>query len=239
MIRVQEIFPPVVYPPATVLEPTMIKKSAFSAAAAGLLLAASHASATVIDFGGLAEGTVLANQYAGVTFSANAFSGAGTSTSGADWATNTDMTITSSDVGGLGAPALVSGNVLHAFGNVYTSAGWLSEDGDPSFLITFATPISSISADFAGVAEPADVHLIAYDGATMLGDVTSDVLTGQFTLSFAAASITSVAITPGSFNDWVGVDNINYTAAAVPEVSTYAMMALGMGLLAFKRRKAA
>lgn len=219
----------------------MIKKTTFAAAAAGLLLAAGQASAVTITFDDLAEGAVLSNQYAGVTFSANAFVDPTPSPTGG-WATNTDMTITSSvsgDVGGLGTPALVSGNVLHAFGNIYTSAGWLSEDGDPSFLITFASPINSISAAFAGVSTPADVHLIAYNGATQIGDVTSAVTTGQFTLSFAAASITSVAITPGSFNDWVGVDNITYTAAAVPEVSTYAMMALGMGLLAFKRRKAA
>jgi hypothetical protein len=211
----------------------MIKKSAFAAAAAGLLLAAGQASAVTITFEDLTEGVTLSNQYAGLgaIFSPNAFSGAGGPTG--DWATNTDMTITATDVGGFGTPALVSGNVLRSFG------GWLDEDGDPSFTITFATPVDFISAAFAGVSTPADVHLIAYNGATVLGDITSAVVTGQFTLSFAAASITSVAITPGSFNDWVGVDNINFTAAAVPEVSTYAMMALGLGLLAFKRRKVA
>ena len=219
----------------------MIKKTVFVAAAAGLLLAAGQASAGTITFdelvGGIpvvSVGDTLSTQYAGVTFSANAFTGAGGPTG--DWATNTDMTIvssTGSDVGGLGTPSLVSGKLLRSFG------GWLDEDGDPSFLITFASAISSISVDFAGVSTPADVHLIAYNGATQIGDVTSAVTTGQFTLSFAAASITKVAIVPGSYDDWVGVDNINYTTAAVPEVSTYAMMALGMGLLAFKRRKAA
>jgi hypothetical protein len=214
----------------------MIKKTVFAAAAAGLLLAAGQASAVTITFEDLTVGTTLSTQYAGVTFSANAFTGPGTSTSGEAWATNTDMTIVSStgaDVGGLGTPPLVSGNLLRSFD------GWLTEDGDPSFKITFASAVSSISADFAGVSTPADVHLIAYNGATVLGDVTSAVTSGQFTLSFAAASITSVAITPGSYNDWVGVDNITYTVAAVPEVSTYAMMALGLGLMAFKRRKAA
>ena len=59
--------------------------------------------------------------------------------------------------------------------------------------------------------------------------------TGQFTLSFSAASITSVRVTPGWFNDWVGVDNVVF--APVPEPATYAMMALGLAaLLAFRRR---
>lgn len=209
----------------------MFKKTVF-AVATSLLLAVGQASAVTITFEDLAEGATLASQYAGIgaVFSANAFAGVGGPTG--DWASNTDMTITSTDVGGLGTPPLVSGNVLHSFG------GWLAEDGDPSFTITFSTPISSVSAAFAGVSTPADVRLIAYNGATLLGEApTSLVATGQFTLSFAAASITKVVITPGSFNDWVGVDNIVF--APVPEVSTYAMMGLGLGLLAFKRRKVA
>ncbi len=213
-----------------------MKKTVFAAAAAGLLLAAGQASAVLIDFENLAVGTTLANQYAalGATFSPNAFTGTG-GPSG-DWATNTDMTIVSStgaDVGGLGTPPIVSGNILRSFN------GWLNENGDPTFRITFTTPINSISAAFAGVATPADVRLIAYNGVTQIGNVTSTVATGQFTLSFAAASITSVVITPGSFSDWVGVDNINYVPVPVPEASTYAMMGLGLGLLAFKLRKVA
>lgn len=223
----------------------MIKKTLF-AAAVGLLLAAGQASAATITFEDLAEGATLSNQYAGIgaIFSANAFTGAGGPNG--NWATNSDMTITSSvtgDVGGLGTPTgAVSGNVLHAFGNIVAN-GWLSEDGDPSFLITFPTPVSFISAAFAGVFTPADVHLVAYNGATLLANIVSLLPAGtnsQYVLSYSAPMITSVAITPGSFNDWVAVDNITFTpAAAVPEVSTYAMMAMGMGLLAFKRRKAA
>ena len=38
---------------------------------------------------------------------------------------------------------------------------------------------------------------------------------GQFTLGFAAASITSVAVRPGTFDDWVAVDNLVF--APVPE----------------------
>jgi hypothetical protein len=214
----------------------MTQKLSFGGLAVGLMLA-TQAQAVTINFDGLAVGTVLSNQYAGVTFSPNAFSGPGSSTSGNPWATNTNMTIvdsTGSDVGGLGTPLLVSGNLLRSF------AGWLTENGDPSFKISFAAPINTFSATFAGVAAAGDVTMWLYNGATQIGVVSGPALaTGQFVLSFASASITSVAIRPGSFNDWVGVDNINYTpAAVVPEISTYAMMLLGMGLVAWRRRQA-
>ena len=200
-------------------------------------LTAVCASATTINFENLAVGTILSNQYAGVTFAANAFTGPGSSSSGEPWATNTDMSIVSSlaggDVGGLGTPPLVSGNVLHSFN------GWLAENGDPSFRISFASAINSFSATFAGVSTGADVRLFAYNGASLLSTVAGSA-TGQFVLSFAAASITSVVIAPGSFDDWVGVDDITYTAAVagVPEPETYALMALGLAAIALARRRA-
>jgi hypothetical protein len=201
------------------------------------LLSASAASAALITFEDLAVGTTLSNQYAGlgVIFSPNAFSGPSPSSSGQDWATDTDMTVVSSvgtDVGGLGTPSLVSGNILRSFN------GWLNEDGDPSFLMTFTSAISSISLDFAGVTTPSDVTLYAYDGALLLG-TASGTTTGQFNLSFNAASITKVAIAPGSFDDWVGVDNISFTSGVVPEPASWAMMLAGFGAIgcALRRRR--
>lgn len=214
----------------------MNPKNRFAILASGLLLAATQAGAITLNFDGLAVGTALSNQYAaqGAVFSANAFSGAGSSSSGKDWATNTDMTIVSStgaDVGGLGTPALVSGNVLRSFN------GWLGEDGDPSFTITFSGIATGFSATFAGVTTPTDVTMWAYNGTVLAGSV-SGTTAGQFVLSFAGSlAMTSVAIRPGSFSDWVGVDNITYTLAPIPEASSYAMMGLGVALLAFKRRR--
>ncbi len=207
------------------------------AAAAALLLAATQASAaTTITFDELANNTSLSNQYAalGVSFSPNAFTGAGSSTSLMPWATNTNMLVVDialGDVGALGGPSLVSSNLLHGFN------AWLDEDGDPSFRVSFATPINAFSADFAGIAGGTDVRLFAYNGDTLLATVAGPACTPncQFTLSYAAASITSVVVAPGSFADWVGVDNIVFQP--VPEAGTWVMMVLGLGVLVLRRRQ--
>jgi PEP-CTERM motif len=216
----------------------MTQRASLAALATGLWLATGQVGAVTLTFENLAAGTVLSNQYAalGAIFTANAFSGPGTSTSGEPWATNTDMTIVASagtEVGGLGLPGLVSGNILHS------ATGWLNENGDASFRITFSGLATGFSATFAGVSTGTDVSLFAYNGTTLLGTVSgtgNSTSTSQFVLSYAGP-VTSIAIRPGSFDDWVGVDNITYTLAAVPEASTVAMMGIGVLLLALVRRR--
>ncbi len=200
---------------------------------AACLLATFDAGATDITFDNLAVGATLSTQYAGVVFSPNAFTGAGAPDG--SWATNTDMTIvsaTGSDVGALGFPSLVGGNVLRSFD------AWTNENGDPSFRVSFASAISSFSADFAGVDTPTDVRLFAYNGASLLGTIVG-ATTGQFTLSFAAPRITSIVVTPGDFFDYVAVDNIRYQAAIipVPEPETWALTSLGLVALGWARRR--
>ncbi len=209
-----------------------LKPLAFAALVS--LAGAAAQAATTITFDDLTEGTVVSNQYAalGVVFSPNAFSGAGNSSSGEDWATNTALDIASisgGNVGGLGGPSLVSGNVLRGFD------GWLGEDGDASFRIDFSAGASSFSLDMAGISTAADSRVFVYSGATLLTTLAAGN-GGQFQFSFAAANITHLAVAPGSFNDWVGVDNLTFTAA-VPEPETYALMALGLGLVGAVARR--
>jgi hypothetical protein len=192
------------------------------------VLFSTGARAAVITFEDLVPGATLGAQYAGlgVVFSANAFSGENSNSTSEDWATNTDMGIVASsgtDVGALGTPGLVSGNLLHSF------SGWLTEDGDASFAANFTTAITSFSADFAGVSIPGDTALYVFDGANLLATVVGSGGPGQFTLSYSAPSITRVVVAAGSFADWVGVDNIRFApVTAVPEPGTFALLAIGL-----------
>jgi hypothetical protein len=207
-----------------------LKHAIHALALAALTATTIDAGATIINFDNLAVGTTLSSQYAGVVFSPNALVGSG-------YATNTDMTIvsaTGADVGfGLGLPNLVSGNVLRSF------SAWLNETGDPSFRITFASAINSFSADFAGVFAASDVQLLAYDGTTLLSTVVGTSNNEQFTLSTAGNHITSVVVLPGTLEDYVVVDNVQYNAAvaAVPEPSTWALSAFGLAFVGWAKRR--
>jgi hypothetical protein len=218
----------------------MTLKTSILAAAAGLLFTAAPAGAVTITFDDLADGTTLSNQYAalGVVFSPNAFSGANSNSTAESWATNTGMTVTDTDLGLAGTPFLASGKLLHSFGDFF------AEDGDPSMLATFSTPVSTFSADFAGIdsSGAADVTLTFYNGLVALGTVAANACAGpcQQTLSFSAPIITRVAFTPGSAADWVGVDNITFSATApVPEPGTASMLAIGVsvGVFGLRRRR--
>lgn len=209
-------------------------------AAACVALAAGPAAAVTLTFDDLAAGTTLASQYSalGAVFAANALSGAsGSGSSTPTWATNTDMTIASlgGDVGGVGSPALVSGNLLHSQG------GWLNENGDPSFRITFSRAATAFSIDVAGVTLHAATRVFVYNGSTLLATVSNTTTTNeQYTLSYNTLPFTSVVVAPGSSDDWVGVDNVNFTLTPVPEPASWATLGAGLGavLLALRRRRA-
>ncbi len=203
---------------------------------AALIAAGSTASATsyTINFdqdangNAIANGSTAANQYAawGVAFSPNAFAGSG-------WATNTGMTITSTDTGGGYSPSL--GQVLHAF-----NADWLNEDGDPSFLMTFSTPIDSLSMDVIGDTGGQDGFQTFFVGF----DITGTIQTGLAQASGIggienigttfSADTYYVGVAVGEFFDWVGVDNIRFNT--VPTPGAMAVLGLG-GLVAGRRRR--
>ncbi|RTL47011.1 MAG: PEP-CTERM sorting domain-containing protein [Burkholderiales bacterium] len=189
----------------------------------------------LIDFENLSVGDTLDSQYAawGVTFSPSPYSGTNSPSGG--WATNTDLTIVAADggdTGGLGTPNLVSGNILRS------RKGWLAEDGDASILLTFSTPISAFSVDFAGIGNVASTGIDIYSITGTYITTVSATVAGQQTLSYTGSGIGFVVLTPGDYNDWVGIDNISFTvAAAVPEPGTYGMLALGLGVIAIAVRR--
>jgi len=210
-----------------------LKHAAHALVLSASMVLAVNASASTITFDDLPVGTVVGSQYAGVVFSPNAIAGAG-------FATNTDLTVvsaTGSDVGfdGLGDPSLASGNVLRSFN------AWLNENGNPSFRVSFASAIGSFSAIFAGVFDSSNVTLMAYDGATLLSTVMGNSPDAQFALSITGPHITSVVVSPGTLDDYVAVDDIQF-AAAVPEPSALALSSVGLALVGWagkRRRKSA
>ncbi len=203
---------------------------------AALVAAGSTASATsyTINFdqdangNAIANGSTASNQYAawGVSFTPNAFAGG-------NWATNTGMTITSTDTGIGYDPSL--GQILHAY-----NADWLTEDGDPSFLMTFSTPIDSISMDVIGDTGGLDgfqTVLVGFDitGTVQTGFAEASGIGGieNIGASFSADTY-FVAVAHGEFFDWVGIDNIKFNT--VPTPGAMAVLGLG-GLVAGRRRR--
>jgi hypothetical protein len=199
-----------------------------------MMALAGNALAVVITFdeSGRADGDILSNQYAGVTFSAGLGGATGVTdpvVTGEGFATNTSLELTTTDIGA-GVTAPISGRLLHSFG------GWLSEDGDPVIRIDFADPINAISIDFGGVFNPASTGIYAINGSNAAVASAFASATGSSTVSLSGfGQVSSIVVTLGDFGDWVGADNINYTPVPVPEPMT--MGALGLGVAALLRRR--
>jgi hypothetical protein len=151
---------------------------------------------------------------------------------GMPYATNTNTFATSTDTG-LGYDPMM-GNIVHAYGDVFTP-GWQNENGDPMLHVMFDLPVSSFSVDFIGDTEEMS-HLMVYDENMQLvehihitrgggGAIRNETLTYSGTTPIMMAMLGV-----GSQTDWVGIDNIRFTVAAVPEPGTLAVFG---GLLAF------
>ncbi len=169
--------------------------------------------------GGLGAGAVLSTQYqaaTGASFLPGAFGGCGGNpTPNTCWASNTSMSImtTFPELVGIPGPGVTSstGNGLRS------SNEWNFENGDPSILVSLDTPASTFSATFAAITQAQlATAMFAYgeDGG-LLGSVRQvDIATGgnqqRLTLSFGVP-IKYVGMVPGSYNDFVLVDDISFT----------------------------
>lgn len=188
------------------------------AVAMAVALAAGAAQAVTITFDDLAAGTVLTNQYAGVTFS-NPLAGglfANTATPGPPFS----------------APMAIQPVNYRASGNYNLAVFDLS-----------ATSVSVVMGDFDGDEDV--LHLEAYDAGNNL--LASDVqvlpapVNGGLVLSVSASNIAYVQFygRGGGVNS-VYFDNFTFDAGVVPEPLTALGLVAGAGALAgyLRRRKA-
>lgn len=203
--------------------------------------AASQAATITFDagdpIGGLANGAILSNQYAGigVTFSSSPFAGTFNPVTNDVFVSNTGMRISNSTgPSPLGTPSLVSGKFLRSIND------WGGEQGDPSILAVFSTPISFLSADFGGIGDAAVSRILAYDASNNLlatATATQTAGTSQETLSVSSATpFSHVVFTPGSFSDFVVIDNITFTATAVPFEFSPALGLAGLGAITILKK---
>ncbi|MES2707628.1 MAG: hypothetical protein V4726_13620 [Verrucomicrobiota bacterium] len=194
-------------------------------------------AATLITFdsgdpaGGVQSQSKLSNQYAayGITFAPYVFSGPGAPSG--NWAGKTIVTIEEPSTIVYGGGILAYGKVLKA------GVDFTGLVGDPSFLVSFSTPVSFFSADFIAFQLSPSTRLFAYNGDTLLGTVSAPSQSSA-TLSYSAPSITRVIVTPGPQAVGVLVDNIRFQQ--VPEPGGLSLTAMsGLALLGARRRQAA
>lgn len=226
----------------------MISKRLSLIVAAGLAAAcssAAHAGAYVMDFDvdpwgdPIPSNAVMSLQYAawGVAVSANPMTGPSGSGAGTgNWATNTDLVVTTADVGVTARTGY--GNLLHSLG------GWLQENGDPSFELNFLNGCDSISIVFTGIAAGNGWSgMGVYDADTGLLSnvirVQDPAQGGAFTQTLSLSNLgyaQSIVVMPGTYDDWVGVDDIAFTDGVIPAPTAGGMLALA-GIIGTRRRR--
>lgn len=99
------------------------------------------------------------------------------------------------------------------------------------------------SMDFGAyfdTSKNSNIKVTAIGGGLSLFSYSAAIGSGATTHNSFAPSVTAAN---GLWIDWydtaynVGIDNVNFTIAAVPEPETYAMMLAGLGLLGFMARR--
>ena len=106
---------------------------------------------------------------------------------------------------------------------------------DASGTLAFSGPVTNLTFDVDG-ADPGDsVQISAYDGATLLGDVT---VTANGVVDFTGyASITLLVFTDASSAAGVGYSTFQYDAVGVPTPGALSLFGAGLLGLGMVRRR--
>jgi hypothetical protein len=180
-----------------------------------LAIAASPSKATLIDFEGFSNGTVITNQFAGVTFSSNA-----------------------------GFVNQISTQPGIGFGSNFICTASGSLNCTQETILTFAGVASNVSFyqvgdNASGVVALVDVFVNNVFASTVNVLGFNDFYTPNLVDLSAFSDITSLRIYHITDPGGLGWDNFSFTLGqnSIPEPSSVALLGLGAIGLSFARRK--